>query len=64
MSISGNPIIKLRCGHTIDWGFVYDVEDWADKFKEQEITCPDCSDKGQYSRENLVLIPAKNPSKK
>jgi hypothetical protein len=63
MTLSGNPTIPLSCGHTLDVGFVYDLDEYAEDFEEMEVTCPVCPHKGRYSRKNLVLIPAKNPLK-
>ena len=64
MALPGNPTVNLLCGHVLDLGFVYDLEEWASNFIEQEFTCPICSQKGLYSQENLVLKPAKIPPQK
>lgn len=63
MTLMGNPTVPLSCGHTVDLGFVYDLEDWAGRFTEREVICPVCSHKDRYSRKSLVLIPAKTPPK-
>jgi len=59
MSLPGNIIIKLSCGHIVNKGFVFDLEEWAAGFQEQEIICPICEGKGRYSRKHLLLTPAK-----
>jgi DNA-directed RNA polymerase subunit RPC12/RpoP len=59
----GNATVKLSCGHIVDLGFVYDLETWAEGYKEQEIICPICGSRGLYSWKNLVLTPAKTDLK-
>jgi hypothetical protein len=58
MALPGNVSVKLSCDHVVSRGFVFDLEEWAAGFQEQEIICPICESKGLYSRKNLVLTPA------
>ena len=61
MAVQGNLIIKLRCGHSFDLGFVYDLEESTAHFEEQELICQVCSHKGLYSRQDLDVVPARIP---
>ena len=60
----GNVIARCKnkdCNSAIDFGFVIDMATWIEKFKPQELACPNptCKLKALYSPRDLVPVPAK-----
>ncbi len=58
----GFIVLKCKgeeCKFAANFGFVFDIEDYADKFQDTELSCPSCKLKALYTRHDLTLIPAK-----